>query len=75
MMNIVVPSQGPPPDPVYNFLADKRRESSNLEAKEAARKESRRHPKNFGGQDFGNVPAQMRERKERQVRCIYLHEN
>ncbi|XP_041351675.1 coiled-coil domain-containing protein 9-like isoform X2 [Gigantopelta aegis] len=59
---------GPPPDPTYNFLLDRRRESSNQEPRESTRKESRRHPKNFGGQDFGNVPAQMRERKERQER-------
>ncbi|XP_046545889.1 coiled-coil domain-containing protein 9-like isoform X2 [Haliotis rubra] len=66
--------QGPPPDPSYNFLADRRREGPAKESNgetpvEKVRKpDTRRHPKNYGGQDFNNVKTQMRTTKERQER-------
>ncbi|XP_071081229.1 uncharacterized protein [Haliotis cracherodii] len=68
------PEDGPPPDPSYNFLADRRREGpakeSNGEspAEKIRKSDTRRHPKNYGGQDFNNVKTQMRTTKERQER-------
>ena len=57
--------EGPPPDPSYNFLSDRSREGPQMHAQER-REPARRHPKNFGGQDFSNVKNQMKNVKERQ---------
>ena len=68
--------QGPPPDPAYNFLSDRSRDNrdnfrgdSRGEIRDSGdRKENlRRHPKNYGGEDFHNVKAKMRWEKEKQV--------
>ncbi|XP_071161303.1 protein starmaker-like isoform X12 [Mytilus edulis] len=62
--------QGPPPDPSYNFLSDRSREGMQHKQQERSdrREPPRRHPKNFGGQDFSNVKNQMKNVKERQNR-------
>lgn len=57
--------EGPPPDPAYNFLSDRSREGPQSHVQER-REPARRHPKNFGGQDFSNVKNQMKNVKERQ---------
>lgn len=56
--------QGPPPDPAYNFLSDRYRHGERQPEKGDP---SRRHPKNYGGDDFGNVKNRMRKERERQV--------
>ncbi|XP_052106984.1 uncharacterized protein LOC127739342 isoform X3 [Mytilus californianus] len=61
--------EGPPPDPQYNFLSDRSREGMHKQQDRSDRREPpRRHPKNFGGQDFSNVKNQMKNVKERQNR-------
>ncbi|XP_063426350.1 filaggrin-2-like isoform X5 [Mytilus trossulus] len=63
--------QGPPPDPSYNFLSDRSREGmqhKQQQDRSDRREPPRRHPKNFGGQDFSNVKNQMKNVKERQNR-------
>ncbi|VDI82694.1 Hypothetical predicted protein [Mytilus galloprovincialis] len=62
--------EGPPPDPSYNFLSDRSREGMQHKQQERSdrREPPRRHPKNFGGQDFSNVKNQMKNVKERQNR-------
>ncbi|XP_061172773.1 coiled-coil domain-containing protein 9-like isoform X3 [Saccostrea echinata] len=58
---------GPPPDPAYNFLSDRYRLGER--PPENPRGEtSRRHPKNYGGEDFGNVKNRMRKERERRDR-------
>ncbi|XP_062578451.1 coiled-coil domain-containing protein 9-like isoform X2 [Saccostrea cucullata] len=58
---------GPPPDPAYNFLSDRYRHGER--PPENPRGDtSRRHPKNYGGEDFGNVKNRMRKERERQDR-------
>ncbi|XP_074655954.1 uncharacterized protein LOC141909419 isoform X2 [Tubulanus polymorphus] len=73
---------GPPPDPVYNFLADRSRDnafSNNSETETAATEndrddkqqsanKSRRHPSNFGGANFDNVPKQINHDRQRGAR-------
>ncbi|XP_061172774.1 papilin-like isoform X4 [Saccostrea echinata] len=60
-------AQGPPPDPAYNFLSDRYRLGER--PPENPRGEtSRRHPKNYGGEDFGNVKNRMRKERERRDR-------
>ena len=56
--------QGPPPDPAYNFLSDRYRHGERQPEKGDP---SRRHPKNYGGEDFGNVKNRMRKERDRQV--------
>ncbi|XP_022330670.2 uncharacterized protein LOC111128977 isoform X5 [Crassostrea virginica] len=56
---------GPPPDPAYNFLSDRYRHGERQPEKGDP---SRRHPKNYGGDDFGNVKNRMRKERERQDR-------
>ncbi|XP_063426347.1 filaggrin-2-like isoform X2 [Mytilus trossulus] len=63
--------EGPPPDPSYNFLSDRSREGmqhKQQQDRSDRREPPRRHPKNFGGQDFSNVKNQMKNVKERQNR-------
>uniref|UniRef100_T1IP61 Coiled-coil domain-containing protein 9 n=1 Tax=Strigamia maritima TaxID=126957 RepID=T1IP61_STRMM len=57
--------ENPPPDPSYNFLFDRLR--VGIENDEQ-RIQSRRHPSNYGGQDFSNVKntIQIRRRHERE---------
>ncbi|XP_070181403.1 nucleolar and coiled-body phosphoprotein 1-like isoform X2 [Littorina saxatilis] len=73
---------GPPPDPAYNYLADRTRESNaggrQIEKSSSqdgfvggggstrGGKDLRRHPRNFGGQDFTNVRQQMKTVKEKE---------
>ena len=66
---LTITFQGPPPDPSYNFLSDRSREGMQHKQQERSdrREPPRRHPKNFGGQDFSNVKNQMKNVKERQV--------
>ncbi|XP_056021187.1 coiled-coil domain-containing protein 9-like isoform X4 [Ostrea edulis] len=56
---------GPPPDPAYNFLSDRYRHGDRTPEKVDP---SRRHPKNYGGEDFGNVKNRMRKEREKQDR-------
>ena len=92
MMNISVQTgialvcsvfQGPPPDPSYNYLADRSRDGREAAANNwqvekpisqesgggggggRGSKETRRHPRNFGGADFSNVKTQMKAVKEK----------
>ncbi|XP_056021194.1 coiled-coil domain-containing protein 9-like isoform X10 [Ostrea edulis] len=58
-------AQGPPPDPAYNFLSDRYRHGDRTPEKVDP---SRRHPKNYGGEDFGNVKNRMRKEREKQDR-------
>ncbi|XP_064621183.1 uncharacterized protein LOC135484044 isoform X2 [Lineus longissimus] len=52
---------GPPPDPTFNFLADRSRDPSKAESRDV----TRRHPGNFGGVSFGNVRKQIQHEKQR----------
>ncbi|KAK7505552.1 hypothetical protein BaRGS_00003297, partial [Batillaria attramentaria] len=76
-----IPSEdGPPPDPV-NFLCDRGRDTmgggGGRQQEKLTQdggsgggggrgKDLRRHPRNFGGQDFNNVKSQMKAVKEKE---------
>ncbi|XP_019930403.3 coiled-coil domain-containing protein 9 isoform X6 [Magallana gigas] len=60
-------AQGPPPDPAYNFLSDRYRHGER-QMENPKGEFSRRHPKNYGGEDFGNVKNRMRKERDRQDR-------
>lgn len=57
---------GPPPDPTCKFLADRHREGPFADASKG-KMFSRRHPRNFGGTDFRDVPKKIHDEKEKLI--------
>lgn len=59
-----------PLEPAYNFLFDKLRDGPN--EKEARREKTRRHPRNYGGINFEDVPKKIQQERAKQVTFIDL---
>lgn len=54
---------GPPPDPTNRFLADRSRDNRISASNQDRRRGSRRHPGNYGGQDFSNVKSTIQHQR------------
>lgn len=65
--------KGPPPDPGYNFLADRSRDTDAAKREAIRQKEvlRQRHPRNFGGGDFNNVKTQIKMDKQK-VKIVHF---
>ena len=57
-----------PVEPAYNFLFDKMRDGPN--ENEDRREKTRRHPRNYGGINFEDVPKKIQQERAKQVRVI-----